>query len=377
MRSGVLTSVHAFATDPTRGYFILGFLGVVVGGSLLLYALRAPQLKNAPSFNWASRETFLLLNNIIFVLATWFVMFGTLYPIIVEFFWDSKISVGPPWFDLFFSPMMIAIGLLMGVGIFLNWKKTQFKKIQRWLVIPLVAAVIAAVIFPQFGDSNKLGTAITAFVGAWVVCASISEILRKTRHSNNRLQAMRKLGLSFWGMTTAHLGFAMCFMGCALNTFYSDQQDLRMEYGQRVDVGGFEFVLEEVAPVSGPNYKAERGLVKVYKDEDLRVELHPEKRRYLSGGNVMTEASIDPGFFRDLYVALGEELDSRAWSVRVHYKPFVRWIWLGALLMAFGGIMAIVDKRYRLKRSVEQEQGSKATPSGGASESDEGETQTA
>ncbi len=350
VRSGVLTSVHAFATDPTRGLFILAFLGVVIGGSLLLYALRVPVIRSVPGFTFFSRETFLLLNNIFFVVSTFMVLFGTLYPVLVEFIWDEKLSVGPPFFDMFFSPLMMGVACLMGVGILLNWKKTRSRALIAWWLAPFVGALFLGLVTPILGDQYSWKAAIAVTLGAWVILMTISDVVRKLRHSRTPVAAFFALPLSFFGMVLAHLGFAMMLLGASLNTFYSDQRDLRMTFNTPVEVGGHRFELTEVAKVKGPNYTADRGEVKVYRGDELEVVLHPENRNYLSGGNPMTEAAIDAGFLRDLYVALGDELDSTAWSVRVHYKPFVRWIWLGALMMALGATLAIMDKRYRRLR---------------------------
>lgn len=350
VRSGVLTSVHAFATDPTRGLFILMFLGVVVGGSLLLYALRVPVIRSVPGFSWMSREAFLLFNNVLFVVATGMVLFGTLYPVVVEFVTDEKLSVGPPFFDLFFIPLMSAVACLLGVGVLLNWKKTKMGPLIPWLIAPALGAVILGLVGPALGDKYHWGAVITVILGSWVILMMATDMWRKTRNSKQRVAALFNFSASYYGMIAAHLGFALTLLGASLNTIYSDQRDLRLEYQQKVTVGGHEFELAEVAKVNGPNYSAEVGEVKVFKNGELEVVLKPEKRQYFSGGNTMTEAAIDAGFTRDLYVALGDEIDARAWSVRVHYKPFVRWIWLGAIFMALGGTIAILDKRYRRAR---------------------------
>lgn len=362
VRSGVLTSVHAFATDPTRGLFILAFLGFVVGGSLLLYALRVPVIRSVPGFTWMSREAFLLFNNVLFVVATGVVLFGTLYPVFVEFVWDEKLSVGPPFFNLFFSPIMSVVAILVGLGMVMNWKKTNIKVLVKWLMVPALGAVLLGLLSPALNHEYHWGAAIAVTLGAWVILMTFSDIAYKTRNSKNRIAAIFKFNLAYYGMIIAHIGFALTLLGAALNTFYSDQRDLRLEYQKPVTVGGHEFELTEVANINGPNYSAEVGEVRVFKNGELETVLRPEKRKYFSGGNVMTEAAIDAGFLRDLYVALGDELDARAWSVRVHYKPFVRWIWLGAIFMALGGTVAIMDKRYRRlrERSAAQLAGAQA-----------------
>jgi cytochrome c-type biogenesis protein CcmF len=355
VRSGVLTSVHSFAADPARGTFVLIFLGLVVGCSLLLYAFRVPEFRSLPTYTWLSRETFLLFNNIVFVMSAVCVLFGTLYPILADFIADAKISVGPPWFNIFFAPLMSLIAVLSGVGVFLNWKKTDAKKLAP-LMVTVGLSVLIGLSAPLLGAKYHWGAALVAALGSWVILSNIAHVFIKARQSRQGVQSgIRKLSLSYWGMIIAHVGFACSLMGAGLATIYTEQRDLRLAYNQKVQVGGYEFVLIDVANTRGPNYTAETGDIEVYKNTSLYTRLHPENRQYLSGGNKMTEAAIDAGFTRDLYVALGEKLDSNAWALRVHYKPFVRWIWLGALLMAFGGVLAVIDKRYRLKVSQKQQ----------------------
>jgi cytochrome c-type biogenesis protein CcmF len=349
VRSGVLTSVHSFAADPDRGLFILVFLGLVVGASLLLYALRVPEIRSVPSFSWLSRESFLLVNNILFVIAAVVVLFGTLYPILADFLADTKVSVGPPWFNVFFVPLMCLVALTLGVGALLNWKKTAVAKIT-----PLRGAAVAALLLgataPLLAQPYSWTAAITVGIGSWVIFATLVNLWLKARQSRAGVATgVSKLSLSYWGMVVAHIGFAVSLMGAGLATIYTEQRDLRMAYQQKVEIGGHVFELMSVQNTKGPNYAAETGEIRVYKQGELEVTLKPENRAYFSGGNKMTEAAIDAGFTRDLYVALGEKIDTDAWAVRVHYKPFVRWIWLGSIFMALGGALAIIDKRYRLK----------------------------
>lgn len=362
VRSGVLTSVHSFAADPARGTYVLVFLGLVVGSSLTLYAFRVPEFRAIPTYTWLSRETFLLFNNIVFVMASVVVLFGTLYPILADFIANAKISVGPPWFNLFFAPMMSIIAVLSGIGLFLNWKKTQGSKV-RPLLGSVAASLSIGLLSPMaIGENYHWGAALTIALGTWVIVSSIIHPLTKAAQSQTGIvTGLGKLSLSYWGMLIAHVGFAVCLMGAGLATIYSEQRDLRLAYQHKVELGGYDFELLDVADTRGPNYTAETGDIQVYKDGKPYIRLHPENRQYLSGGNKMTEAAIDPGFTRDLYVALGEKLDTNAWAIRVHYKAFVRWIWLGALLMALGGTLAIVDKRYRLKATKPQ-----AVSSGGS-----------
>lgn len=348
VRSGVLTSVHAFAADPERGVFILIFLAIVVGGSLTLYAFRAPAVKSTISFEWFSREAFLLGNNVLLVVATGTILLGTLYPLIADALGWGKISVGPPYFNFFFVPLMAMLALLMGVGAMMNWKRTQLKPLLRWLVKPAVASVILGAILPLFiGETYSITAAIACSIGGWIVLATATDVFYRLRKRQGFVKGFNQLSLSYKGMLLAHLGVAFMLLGASLNTIYSDHRDIRMEPGDRIKNGGYEYVFTGAEKFRGPNYIADVGEVKLYRDGELYDVLRPEKRRYLSGGNLMTEVGINAGFWRDLYVAMGEPLGDDAWAVRIHYKPFVRWIWLGALLMALGGVLAIIDKRYR------------------------------
>ena len=351
VRSGVLTSVHAFATDPTRGTFILAFLGVVVGGSLLIYAWRIPEIRSVQGFTFFSRETFLLINNVLLVFAAGAVLYGTLYPIFVDAIWGVKLSVGPPWFNMFFAPTMALVAMFMGIGIMLNWKKTNVKHLKIWILAPVLGSLLMGLLFPFMGETFHWGAAVSISIGSWIILASISDLIRKSRNVKPMWRGMSRLSLSYYGMFIAHFGFAMCLIGATVNTINSDQKDLRMVFGERQNVGGFDFELVDVTSKRGANYEAQVGEMNIYKDDELVVTLFPEKRNYLSNrGNVMTEAGIDAGFTRDLFVALGDQLDHRAWSMRIHHFPVVRWIWLGAILMALGGAVAVMDKRYRTQK---------------------------
>jgi len=349
VRSGVLTSVHAFAADPERGVFILAFLALVVGGSLTLYAFRAPNVKSSVRFGWWSREAFLLLNNILLVVSMLTILLGTLYPLIADALGWGKISVGPPYFNFFFVPLMATMSVLMGIGSMMNWKRSDPRMIAGWLTPALLMSVLIALIGPVFiGDSGYEWTAaLTLFLGSWLILSMLSDLRYRLRNSSNRLTGVSKLSKSYQGMLIAHIGVAVSILGVGLNTIYSDQRDLLMMPGKVVEQGGYSFHFDGVVKVRGPNYLAEEGRIRIFKDGELFAELKPQKRRYLASGKMMTEAAIDVGFWRDLYVALGEPLADGAWAVRLHYKPFVRWIWLGAILMALGGLLSVFDKRYR------------------------------
>jgi len=348
VRSGVLTSVHAFAADPERGVFILLFLAIVVGGSLTLYALRAPSVKATASFEWFSREAFLLGNNVLLIVATGTILLGTLYPLIADALGWGKISVGPPYFNFFFVPLMSLLAMLMGVGALVNWKRSRADVLWKWLKKPLTISLLLGALLPLTMPGDYSFMAAIAFtIGLWIVLATATDIIYRTRNSTGLLQGFNQLSLSYKGMVIAHVGVAFTLLGASLNTIYSDHRDLRMAPGQELEQGGYVYIFKGAEKLRGPNYVADRGTVELYRDGVLFDVLKPEKRRYLSGGNLMTEVGINAGFWRDLYVAMGEPLDGDAWAIRVHYKPFVRWIWLGAILMGLGGVLAVLDKRYR------------------------------
>ena len=351
VRSGVLTSVHAFAVDPTRGLFILAFLVVVVGGSLTLYAFRASVITSRARYTLFSREAFLLINNILLVIAMAIVLFGTLYPLAYEAVTGgAKISVGVPYFNRFFIPLMLFLALALGLVPALQWKRTKWKRTpkDRWL---------KGMVWIMAG-SLVLGLGIPLIISqavAWQVAATLVFAFWILGSHGRDLIFRARLGLSrvptaYWGMTLAHLAFVMTISGVALTSQFSIEKDLRMSPGDVITLGGMEFRFEGTSTVSGPNYVAQQGRF-IVNDGGDRLILKPEKRRYVSnGGNVMTEASIDPGFLRDVYVALGEQLEDGDWAVRLQIKPFVRWIWIGGLFIALGGFVAVTDARYRRLR---------------------------
>jgi cytochrome c-type biogenesis protein CcmF len=356
VRSGVITSVHAFATDPSRGVFILGFLLFVIGGSLTLYAFKAPQVKSVSRFAWLSRETLLLGNNLVFVIITATVLLGTLYPVLADALGWGRVSVGPPFFNFFFIPLMCVVCVLLGIGPLVAWKKSPLKNLRGLLLKPLTISVIVGAIFPLlYSNEYSIAAAFSVAIGMWVATTTIAEVIYKTRHAESFVAGLKKLTASFYGMVLAHIGVAVTVLGVALNTIYSDQKDLRLAPGATVTVGGYEYLFHGARQVKGPNYSAQEGHLEVSKNGELIAELRPQKRSYFSGGNSMTEASINTTFLRDIYVSLGEPLQGGAWAVRVYVKPFVLWIWLGAVLMSIGGILAIADKRYRAHVKRKQE----------------------
>ncbi|AQA18814.1 c-type cytochrome biogenesis protein CcmF [Halioglobus japonicus] len=353
VRSGVITSVHAFANDPERGVFILVFLAIVVGGSLTLYALRAPAVASRVTFAWVSRESLLLLNNVVFLVATLTVLFGTLFPLLMDALGGGKYSVGPPYFNAVFVPLMALLVPFMGVGPISRWKKDTPARWRSELLLPLAVAVVCALTLPLFGADYNLWVALAVLLAGWLVFGLARDCWNRVKTASDIGRGFRRLPASYWGMVTAHLGFAACIVGVVATSQYSVEHDLKMQPGDVETVAGYEFRFVEVAPVRGPNYVADEARFEVSRDGKFVARLAPQKRRYLAGGSIMTEAAIDPGLFRDLYVAMGEPIGADgAWAIRLHYKPMVRWMWLGAILMALGGFTTVADKRYRTRRAV-------------------------
>jgi cytochrome c-type biogenesis protein CcmF len=349
VRSGVLTSVHAFASDPARGLFILIFLGLVVGGSLLLYALRSPDDGDGKPFAAASRETLLLLNNLLLVAACAMVLLGTLYPLLADALDLGKISVGPPYFSLLFALLMAPLVLLLPFGPLTRWQREDASRplamLVPWAGLATGIAIAAFFLAPQGAWKVAAGLA----GAAWIVAGTARFALSRLRAKGNRFPA------EMLGMTLAHAGLAVFLVGALLVEGLSVQRELAMKPGQTVSLGRDAFRFDGVERVQGPNYIADRATVQLLRDDAPVHVMHPEKRAYAGGGQVMTEAAIRPGAARDVYVALGEPLGGDAWAVRVHIKPFVRWIWAGAVLMALGGFVTATDRRFRNQRRREVE----------------------
>ena len=351
VRSGVLTSVHAFATDPKRGIFILAFLVFVIGGSLLLYAWRARHVGLGGKFEVVSRESFLLSNNVLLTVAAGSVLLGTLYPLIVDALGMGKLSVGPPYFNAVFVPLMAPAVFLMGVGPIARWKKASLPELAvrlRWaFVVSVITAVALPFVFGQWKPLVSLGL----LLAVWIVTTVSLNLYERVRSTSGKLSVLQKLrtqSRSYYGMQLAHLGVAVFIVGVTIVTGYQSEQDVRMGLGDTVTAGGYQFQFNGVTEVAGPNYRAARADISVSKDGSPIRHMYPEKRSYTATGNVMTETAIDTGLTRDLYVSLGEPVSAGAWSVRVYYKPFVDWIWGGAILMAMGGGLALSDRRYAL-----------------------------
>ena len=342
VRSGVLTSVHAFASDPKRGVFILIFLAVVVGVSLTLFAWRAPKATLGGKMGLVSRESMLIANSVLLVVATGAVLLGTIYPLIVDALNLGKLSVGAPYFNAVFVPLMVPVVFLMVPGGIAHWREARWAQLGHDLRLPALAAVLAGAAIWTLTERGTWLTAMGMALATWVVVGLLMQIAI-------RMKKPGRIPPSFWGMHLAHLGIAVITVGITMVKSYEVERDVRMGLNDTVTIENYNFELVGVSDVNGPNYKALRGDIKVTKDGKYLEMLYPEKRKYFSSAMPMTEAGIDSGFFRDLYVSLGEPIEGERlqWSVRVFYKPFISWLWYGAILMVLGGLLAVSDRRYR------------------------------
>ncbi len=353
VRSGVLTSVHAFATDPARGVFILAFLAVVIGGSLALFGWRAGRVGFGGRFDRVSRESLLLGNNVLLLAAAGAVLLGTLYPLALDALGLGKISVGPPYFDTVFAPLMAPVVLLMGVGPLARWKASSAAELARKLKWPALASCIAALLLPWWAGRWSLGVAAGLFLAAWVFASTVAVLAERLRGERGeawgtRLIRLQRSPRSFFGMLLAHAGIGVFIVGVTMVKGYEVEQDVKMSVGDGVTVGAQRFVFKGVQETTGPNYAAVRATIEVQRDGAAPIILSPEKRLYKVQQMPLTEAAIDSGLTRDLYASLGEPLDEKTWTVRIYIKPFIGWIWGGALLMALGGLLAVSDRRYRV-----------------------------
>jgi cytochrome c-type biogenesis protein CcmF len=357
VRSGVLTSVHAFATDPKRGIFILAFLVIITGGSLLLFALRAPKIGLGGKFEVVSRESMLLANNLLLMVAAGSILLGTLYPLIMDSLELGKLSVGAPYFQAVFVPLMTPAIFLIGLGPLARWKQANLPELAVRLRWAFGVSVITALVAPFFMGEWKPFVSFGLLMAFWVIASVVASLIHRLRSSGKEglFAKLAAQSRSYYGMHAAHLGIAVFIIGVALVGGYETEKDVRMDIGDTVEVGGYTFRFNGVKKGPGPNYVADIGNVDVLRNGEKMRVLEPEKRVYNASGMAMTEAAIDTGIFRDLYVALGEPLENGAWIVRVYHKPFVDWIWFGCMLMALGGGLAITDRRYRLSARKERE----------------------
>jgi cytochrome c-type biogenesis protein CcmF len=353
VRSGVLTSVHSFAADPARGLFILIFLCIVIGGSLTLYAWRAPDVTSGGRFAMLSRETLLLGNNLLLIVITAFILLGTLAPLIYDAMGWGKISVGFPWFNtmfIIFTPLLVFI---MGLGPLTRWKQHDPARLMRTFRVALLASIAGGVLvaLPLFHDGSPWA-GLAVFLSLWLCSSLILSLRQRFRNPGSIRNLLKKPAArgngSYFGMIIAHFGIAVFTIGVTFVTLFEAEEDVRMSPGQVIEMAGYSFLFEGVQNVQGPNYRADQGRVVLSRDGREITTLTPEKRTYLVQSKPMTEAGIHAGLMRDIYVSLGEGLGNGDWSVRLYYKPYVRWIWLGGLLVALGGLLAALDRRYRI-----------------------------
>ncbi|MEE8119527.1 MAG: heme lyase CcmF/NrfE family subunit [Gammaproteobacteria bacterium] len=347
VRSGVLVSVHAFATDPARGVFILLFLGIVIGTALSLYAWRAPSFAQGGGFTLFSKETFLLSNNILLVVAAGAVLLGTLYPLFLDAMNMGKISVGPPYFNAVFVPLVLPLFLLMGIGPYVNWKRDTLDAVAgRLRIVVILSLVAAAILVAVSGVGQNMAGIIGVLMACWVLFTAPLEVVKRWRSKTHISRAIL-------GMTLAHFGIGLTVLGVSITAVASNENDLAFSPGQSRTVAQYEFKFTGMRRIQGPNYTGEEGEFIVYENGSELTRLYPQKRNYFVQQNTMTEADIDAGLFRDLYVAIGEPLGDGSWSARVQVKPFIRFMWLGPLFMALGGVFAAFDRRYRPRTSNE------------------------
>ena len=367
VRSGVLTSVHAFAVDPERGMYILTYLVLIIGGSLTLYAFKASGIKSDADFDWVSRESMLLVNNLLLVVSAAIVLLGTLYPLIYETLTDGKkISIGPPYFNSLFVPVVMLLFAFMVISPLSRWKKTSLQVIKKQWIGLVVSFIFMLCMVLALAKEFSLVVVVVNTVALWIIVSLGKDLVAKVSNKADKVAALFKQSMSYYGMILGHLGIAVSILGVCITVYYSEERDVRMAPGDVVELAGYEFRFNAVTKESGPNYTADRGDIDVLQSGKVLLTLKPEKRFYPAASNVMTEADIDPSLFRDLYVALGEPVGKEAWAVRVHYKPFVRWIWFGGVLIAMGGFITVFDRRYRRVKIARQESTSRAEGVAGA-----------
>ena len=351
VRSGILVSVHAFASDPTRGLYVLAYLIVVIGGSLTLYAYKGSQIRSRDNAERYSRESLLLLNNILLMTALCVVLLGTLLPLVHKQLGLGSISIGAPFFDQMFLIIMTPFALLLGIGPLVKWRRDQFSAIRTPVIASVIIMLIAGFALPyllqdKLTASAVLGTMMTVII----VLLSLYEMHQRATYRDTFWRGITKLSRSHWGMILAHLGVAMTVWGIAFSQNYSIERDVRMNVGDTVQIAGYDFTFKGISDANGPNYVGGKAQIDISRDGKHETTLYAEKRLYTVSKMPMTEAAIDWGFSRDLYAALGEKLDNNAWALRLYYKPFIRWIWLGGLFMALGGVLCMFDRRYRFSQ---------------------------
>jgi len=355
VRSGVLVSVHAFATDPARGVFILIFLSLVIGSALTLYAWRAASLSSKGELDFLSREGLLLFNNVFLVTAAAAVLLGTLYPLAIEALNLGKLSVGPPYFNSVFVPLTAPLLVFVGIAASVPWKRGKLKETLRAIRVPAVAALVAGTALPYLMHGSWSWAAVAgAVLALWTMVTAWQEVAR-------RIRSRASVPRAIWGMSLAHFGLGVFVLGITQVSNFGAERDVRLAPGGTSVLGAFEFQLAEVNQYRGPNFDADVGTVVVQKNGRTITTLHPEKRLYRAQQNVMTEAAVDHNLLRDIYVALGEPFDNGDWGLRLYYRPMMRLVWLGGVLACLGGLLAISDRRYRLAQAAERSREAAAT----------------
>ncbi|NQY19171.1 heme lyase CcmF/NrfE family subunit [Alteromonas sp.] len=374
VRSGVIVSVHSFASDPTRGLFILGILIVLSGFGLLLYAMRAASLKSPGRYQAFSREVLLMGNNVFLCAATLVVLLGTLLPLVHKELGLGSISVGAPFFNQMFTLLIVPFVLMLGLGPLTRWKQQKASELQKQLLVAGGIALSAGVLVNFAYDEPTYMGVLGMVLVFWILVTTVQEVMQRlaAMPSSNTENAsviakLRKLTPSHWGMVLGHVGFAICIIGITLVSNYELERDVRMDIGDTVSLGGYDFSFRDVRKVEGPNFNADKGIFDVYKNGEMIAHLEPEKRLYIVQRMPMTEAAIHSNLARDLFIAMGEPLDNGAWAIRIYIKPFVIWLWAGAVVMAIGGIFSISDKRYRMAKvkKLKRVLGSKSVASTG------------
>ena len=355
VRSGILVSVHAFASDPTRGLYILVYLIIVIGGSLGLYAVKGGQIRSRDNAERYSRETMLLLNNILLMTALAVVFLGTLLPLVHKQLGLGTISIGAPFFDQMFLIIMTPFALLLGVGPLVKWRRDQFSSIRTPVVISVIVMVIAGFVLPFWlQDTLTVSSVLGTMMAVIIALLSLYELQQRVTHRSGFFPGLTKLSRSHWGMFLAHLGVAMTVWGIAFSQNYSVERDVRMNVGDSVEIASYEYKFQGISNADGPNYAGGKAQVDILKNGKTEATLFAEKRFYTVSKMTMTEAAIDWGLTRDLYVALGESLGDGSWALRLYYKPFIRWIWLGGVFMALGGLLCMFDRRYRFSKMLKE-----------------------
>jgi cytochrome c-type biogenesis protein CcmF len=348
VRSGVITSVHAFATDPTRGIFILVFLMILIGGSFTLFALRAPRATTGESFDLVSKDSMLLANNILLLVAAFAVLLGTLYPLILDALSLGKISVGKPYFDAVFIPLMTPALFLMGVGPITKWRSAHPIELALQLRWALGIAFLSAVIAPFVMRSWTPLIGFGLLMSAWILISTVNQLIARLKlHPKGYTTALRTQPRSYYGMVVAHIGVAVFVFGVTMVTGFEEEKDLRMQAGSTSELAGYHIRFDGVSEQEGSNYTASQGQLTITKNERMVTIMRPEKRKYFSSEMLMTEAAIYSTIQGDMYISMAEPVSNTEWGIKVQYKPFVTWIWGGALLIALGGFLAILDKKYR------------------------------